>query len=166
MLLVLSGGGLALGVPAAGAGRARDAPGGPPGRPARAREHVLLVRRRARPRDRHRGRGREERHGRLTGLGAQRLPRSDLRRDRGRRARRRGDAPALAPRAGRGAGARGGGARGGSLTLAEQVLHREVVRPPWRPDLAPGALARVLVGAEAEQPRAVAEAPPLELVVA
>jgi hypothetical protein len=49
---------------------------------------------------------------------------------------------------------------------AEQRLERRVARRSRRPDLAPGALARVLVRAEADELRPVPEAVRLHLVVA
>src|SRR6266508_6338753 len=63
-----------------------------------------------------------------------------------------------------------GGGRSASLrasTLStEQLRHGQLVRARRRPHLAPGALLRILVVAEAQQPRAVAEAVALHLVVA
>src|SRR5919201_459131 len=48
----------------------------------------------------------------------------------------------------------------------EQVADAQVGRPAWRPDLAPSAVRWVLVRAKTDEPRSVAEAVPLELVVA
>src|SRR5207244_7902398 len=51
-----------------------------------------------------------------------------------------------------------------SPSPSEELRHRQVVRTARRAHLAPGALRRILVGPEAQEPRAVAEAVPLELV--
>src|SRR5207342_400083 len=53
----------------------------------------------------------------------------------------------------------------GSAT-SEELRHGQVARAARGPDLAPRAGVRVLVRAEADEPRAVPEAVPLELVVA
>src|SRR5262249_60478361 len=50
-------------------------------------------------------------------------------------------------------------------SAAEQRLEGRVVLAPGRPDLAPGAVLWVLVVAEAQEARAVAEAVALHLVV-
>src|SRR5581483_3854214 len=48
----------------------------------------------------------------------------------------------------------------------EQLRDRKIAAAARRADLAPGAVLRILVGAEADEPRAVPEAVLLELVVA
>src|SRR5215211_4184041 len=57
------------------------------------------------------------------------------------------------------------GRRGGP-SAGEEALERRVARAPRRAELAPGALLRVLVVAEAEKARPVAKAVALHLVVA